>query len=99
MDGLEETYAAAARDLERIKAGEAPTEADLAAAPSLHGWWPVTVQSNGKPAIILAGIVTGHPRLHNGPATTSLVVALDPRGRWARTFSRWYRLGERADER
>jgi len=69
----------------------APAPDTLATAPLLDPW-QVAVSSRA-PATILLGIVTGHPRLPDGPVETSVLLALDPQGRWARTLSRWYRLG------
>lgn len=40
----------------------------------------------------LAGEVSGHPQLH-GSITTSALIVLDPGLTWARTMSRFYRLG------
>ncbi|WP_422394811.1 DUF6634 family protein [Pelagibacterium nitratireducens] len=37
--------------------------------------------------------VQAHPYLDNGPIVTSEVYALDHAAGWARTFSRFYRLG------
>ncbi|MHA3980900.1 DUF6634 family protein [Halovulum sp. GXIMD14794] len=71
--------------------GIAPAPDTLAAAPLLDPW-QVAV-SPRAPVAILLGSVTGHPRLPDGPVETSVLLALDPQGRWARTLSRWYRLG------
>jgi hypothetical protein len=44
----------------------------------------------GVPA--LAGFAIGHPILGTQQITTSQLFAIDPNGRWARTFSRYYVL-------
>lgn len=76
-------------DLERIACGEAPTAADLEGAPLLDGWGLVPVA-----APCLMGSVFGHPRLGTKErARTSMLEVLDADGMWARTRSRFYRLG------
>lgn len=76
-----------------IAAAEAqtdPTPAVLADAPVLRDWL-AAIDFAGVPC--LAGTVTGHPRLGDGKRIfTSVLVALDPGGEWARSRSRWYRL-------
>ena len=78
-----------ADDLERIANGTGPTLDDLEAAPMLDYWRMAERWSTG-----LAGHFTAHPRLPSGPITTSELWALQPQEGWARTFSRWYRLGK-----
>lgn len=79
-----------ADDLERIKAGEAPTENQYAQAPLIREWKTV-VDATG---LRLAGVISGHPRIRAGVGMTSQVWAADPHGRWIRTLARFYRLGE-----
>jgi hypothetical protein len=46
----------------------------------------------------LVGIPTSHPRLPDGELIfTSELFYLDPEKQAARTFSRWYELGEKAE--
>lgn len=67
-----------------------PTPEALAEAPVLHNWL-AAIDFAGVPC--LAGTVTGHPKLDDGKRIfTSVLVALDPGGEWARSRSRWYRL-------
>ncbi|MDZ4312091.1 MAG: DUF6634 family protein [Cypionkella sp.] len=68
-----------------------PTEADLAAAPTLDNWRPFVSKRGG---VILWGMVSGHPRLSIGPMTTSQLLWICRDEQWARTASRWYRLGQ-----
>jgi hypothetical protein len=84
------------RDIERISSGKAPTADDLADAPFLDKW---TLAASRDVSLI--GIVDDHPRLGPGLRTivTSTVCVIDPSGQWARTESRWYRLGLRIDPR
>lgn len=61
-------------------------------APILDRW------SHGqRPTTCLVGLSTGHPSLPgNGRAiVTSELVMMSENGSWARTRSRWYRLGRR----
>lgn len=67
-----------------------PTPEALADAPVLRDWL-AAIDFAGVPC--LAGTVTGHPRLGDGKRIfTSVLIALDPGGKWARSRSRWYRL-------
>lgn len=79
-------------DLARIRRGEGPTVEELDRAPILSGWRPAARVS---PA--LAGSISGHPLLPHGPAVTSQLYVLDEEIGYARTLSRWYRLGERGE--
>jgi hypothetical protein len=78
-----------ADDLDRIRVGRAPVEADLAEAPLMVDWRPV-ISPHG---LRLLGFVAGHPRLGNTHAMTSQVWAAGADGTWIRTLSRFYRLG------
>lgn len=69
---------------------------------SLNANQPITridqwaVAQRAVPCLI--GIPTSHPRIPDGePLFSSELYYLDPGRRIARTFSRWYQLGERAD--
>lgn len=67
-----------------------PSPETLTEAPVLRDWL-AAINFAGVPC--LAGTVEGHPRLEDGKRIfTSVLVALDPDGRWARSRSRWYRL-------
>lgn len=90
MDDDQTTLAAEIkRALAALEAGEAgPSPDDLAAAPLLNDWQAILMRSS----CCLAGEVAGHPQLH-GWITTSALIVLDPGLTWARTMSRFYRLG------
>lgn len=62
-------------------------------APLLEFW---SLGSRG--AACLTGLSSGHPILHGGrrEIITSDLVAFSEALGWARTRSRWYRLGQRA---
>lgn len=75
-------------DLDRVRNGTGPTEAEIAGAPLLEGWY---VGGRVEPALI--GNVVDHPQV-DGRAITSQLYLLDPDRRFARTLSRWYRLGQ-----
>lgn len=74
--------------LEAITQG-GPRPADLETAPRLDHWCHVA----RGPVPALAGIVAGHPVLQDTDMVTSQVLWRDTAGGWARTRSRWYRLG------
>jgi hypothetical protein len=78
-------------DAARHTAGEEPDAEVLAAAPLLEGWI-ITCISESR--FVLEGVVTGHPRLTDGHLiSTSYIVAIAHDDTWARTVSRYYRLG------
>ena len=81
-------------DLERLQAGWVPATADLLNTPLLQHW--CCYGPGFASQTVLIGAVTAHPLLPDGRrVATSLLLALDIRGlRWARTVSRFYRLGE-----
>jgi hypothetical protein len=81
-----------ANDLERIRDHEGPTSEELENAPLLSGW-RLLITSLG---VRLVGNVERHPRLGSGEVTTSQVWVADPEGKWARTISRFYKLGDPA---
>jgi len=95
----EELLARVARELEhafrmagRLALAErGPTPEDLAQAPVLSPWAPALGRSG---EFVLTGHVAGHPCLGEAWIRTSVLAGLDPQGRWARSWSRWYRLGE-----
>ncbi|WP_449043442.1 DUF6634 family protein [Paracoccus versutus] len=81
--------------LRAIAAAEAgPTEEDLAQAPVLSDWM-AAISPGGN--VMLWGEVTNHPLLGNASIHTSQLIAIDPEAGWARTASRWYRLGRSID--
>lgn len=81
--------------LRAITAAEAgPSEADLAQAPVLSDW-KAAISPCGH--IMLWGEVVYHPLLGTASITTSQLIAIDREAGWARTASRWYRLGRPLD--
>lgn len=75
-------------DLELIKRLQAPTIRDFAAAPVIDDWY---LGQRLEPALV--GRVNGHPIVADGPVVSSGLYYLDPVAGYARTLSRWYRLG------
>ncbi|WP_374379349.1 DUF6634 family protein [Dongia sp.] len=75
-------------DLKKIAAGEVPTDDDLKDAPLLVGW-----RESARMAPCLLGTVVEHPLFGTQEITTSQVWSANLPARWARTYSRWYRLG------
>jgi hypothetical protein len=63
---------------------------DLTDAPTIEDWF---LYPHRPGAAVLVGTVKGHPRLPDGPVTTSRVTALNEREGWAETVNRIYRLG------
>jgi hypothetical protein len=80
-----------ANDLEAIRHFP-PSTAALHDAPSIDQWLAMLTPTG----VCLIGDVSGHPQLGDRPATTSPLWAADPDGKWVRTTSRFYRLGEPA---
>jgi hypothetical protein len=78
-----------ADDLDRIATAAAPTAAELAKAPLLVDW-SIVLTLNG---LALTGFAAGHPMLGARAIVTSPLWVLDPKLCWARTLSRFYRLG------
>jgi len=67
-----------------------PAPEVLEQAPFLDEWCAI----HDIDTVILIGIVTGHPHLrHQARARTSLLFQIHPEQGWARTWSRYYRLG------
>jgi hypothetical protein len=76
-------------DLRNLSAGKAPSEHELQDSPLLDQW-----SFGFLPAACLVGAVYQHPMLGNRPTiNTSELILIDPRRQWARTWSRFYRLG------
>lgn len=66
-----------------------PIPDDLTSAPALSDY---TIAVDQMGLLRLVGQVCGHPRLGDAWITTSSIWQIDPRGTFARTSSRWYRL-------
>ena len=75
-------------DLRNIAAGRLPIEAELGTAPLLDLWTMGTA-----PVPILVGDVHGHPLLRGPVIRTTDIQVFAPELGWARTLSRFYRLG------
>jgi hypothetical protein len=83
-------------DLEHLGNGGVPTAAELAAAPLLDPWCLGTCTLPCLPRNALhcrVGANRGHPILKGRFIRTTDVWALAPELGWARTLSRFYRLG------
>lgn len=78
------------RSLESAVTGPEPNM--LATAPLLEKWTTVRDRSDVNCALI--GYVSGHPLLSNRWIMTSRLCGLHPQKGWARTNSRWYKLGK-----
>ncbi|MFC3321344.1 DUF6634 family protein [Mesorhizobium cantuariense] len=86
---------ALAADLERVRLGVLPAAMANEDAPILDRW---ILAQRIVPS--LAGLSTGHPRLggENRLIGTSDLWLLSEDRAWARTLSRWYRLGRPAEQ-
>lgn len=83
-----------ADELQGIRDGTKPVPDDLADAPRLEGW-----RTTSREVRILTGRVYGHPNIPDGRRiTTSDLYASDGKS-WARSMSRYYRLGSPAPGR
>ena len=86
-------YGTLADDLECIARGEHTDAEKLQDAPVLFEW-KVFI----SPILHLMGIVMGHPKIADGyVCRTSELITFDPGRSYARTLSRSYRLGQRAE--
>ncbi len=72
-----------------VEAEIGPSPDTLSASPCLDVWQPIQIGT----VLCLAGAVSGHPLLPDTFITTSPLVALRQDAAWARTISRFYRLG------
>ena len=79
-----------ADDLDAIAKGRLPEADVLAHAPILSKWAFFAAPGGVR----LMGVVEGHPKARPGPILTSMLYAVDPKLEWARTMSRFYRLGD-----
>lgn len=87
--------AALIADMERIHRGVPPEVITGDDAPVLDRW---IFAERGVPC--LADLSMGHPELagESRPICTSELWLLSKDRSWARTFSRWYRLGRPAEQ-
>jgi hypothetical protein len=92
------------RDFESYLKGAEPSPLELACAPLLEGWRATVLQFRRErgplpTVLVLVGRVTGHPRLSDARVIrTSQLIWLDRNRKWARTWNRIYRLGDRTDD-
>jgi len=78
-------------DLRSLNQGKPPSEQELRSCPLLDQW-----SFGFLPIPCLVGAVYQHPALGSLPNIhTSELILMDPARRWARTWSRFYRLGSR----
>jgi hypothetical protein len=83
-----------AADLACLVASEQPSAGALASAPVID-WWLPAFRSSGA----FIGKISGRPNITNGrTGVTSQLFVIDPAMGWARTWSRFYRLGRPAHQ-
>jgi len=90
LPGVVQRLRLLADDLELIERNDALDPTLLCRAPFLDRW-SFLASADG---VRLMGVVVGHPHCGPGPIRTTPIWAIDLRQRWARTLSRFYRLGE-----
>lgn len=89
LEAMAENLARLAADVAHLRDVGEPSDAMLRGAPILHSW-----SAAEGPAPYLIGSVVGHPLLGDRPFIhTSEIFAIDLGQGWARTWSRFYRLG------
>lgn len=93
--GLSANLRDLADDLDRISAGQGPTDVDLAHAPILIDWEPKLTPAQ-EPAI--RGVVHGHPAIPDGETFRAEILAVDPDLGWVRTWTGFFRLAEQAGQ-
>jgi len=81
-------------DIETLKTGRHPDPSAIEGSAFIHEW-----RLDSRPAPCLRGYFEGHPKIRSGRmgATSELWVWAPDHG-FARTLSRWYKLGSRARE-
>jgi hypothetical protein len=81
-------------DLRHVRDYGSPDEVSLRAAPYLDHW-----SISYRPAQCLVGCTTGHPLLPGADRyiATSDLCLISERENWARTRSRYYRLGGKSN--
>lgn len=87
-----ENFERLAADLRGILDGSSPSESQLAAAPLIDYYQWIT-----RPVTCLAGHISGHPLGSSTSGRTSELMYIATTKGWARTRSRYYRLGRRVD--
>jgi len=81
-------------DLRALHEGRVPTPQDLVDAPTIDRW--TIAATTGSPALL--GHVFGHPMLGTREVLTSPVIVAAPDDGFARTISRYYRLGRPSED-
>lgn len=79
---------ALAFDFRLLADGHFPPDSALASAPLIENW-----AFSVRPEPCLIGKFHGHPTCHGPISVTSALEAIAPELGWARTRSRFYRLG------
>lgn len=88
-----DTLRGLAADLDSIRANGAPDPDVLAVAPLLENWTPALTPIG----LVLIGEVTGHPSCTGPLSRTSPIWIVAHDLSWARSLSRFYRLGTASD--
>lgn len=87
---LQHTLTNLLEDVRKLETGEAISPNGLNNAPIIDKW-----EFGLVPTRCIVGAISGHPYLSPGArARTSQIILCDATNGWARTWSRYYRLGE-----
>lgn len=85
---MDENFAEALNAIADAERG--PTDEELSNAPYINHY---RLERIGESVQRIYGQVQGHPDIDDPYVTTTPLFAFDPDAGWARTRSRWYRLG------
>lgn len=89
LDYLQRSLASLLNDVRDLQAGRLKTPRDVRGAPTIDRWSFGLV-----PTSCIVGSIRGHHVLTDkSQIRTSQLILTDPENGWARTWSRYYRLG------
>jgi len=95
LEFLKAQKKAAYEDLRRVslrRGGAGPLPGDLLDTPELVNW--IVLKDPKFDGVILLGTPRGHPTTRGPLSSTSRLCGLDEGSKWARTVTRWYKLGK-----
>lgn len=78
-----------------VAGARGPHPDELDGAPLMSDW--LIVWHPHWERLVLIGAPSGHPTCKGRVTRSSPICGIDAEGRWARTISRWYRLGAKSN--